>query len=505
MAKYDAVIIGSGLGGLCTAYILAKHGMKVCVLEKNRQIGGSLQIYSRDKTIFETGVHYIGGLDEGQNLNRYFKYFNIMKDLKLQKLDENGVDVISFEGDEQLYPHAQGYDNFVEQLAAIFPKERENLKLYIQKVRETCADFPLYNLSDQKKDFTNAWHLKTDSETVIKSIFKDKKLQDVISGNNLLYAGVGGRSPFYVHALVVNSYIESSYRCIDGSSQIAKMMSKNIKDLGGEIFNYHEATHFIFNGNSIASVELANGERIEGKTFISGIDLSKTIDMVDGPQLRSAYKNRLKSLENTVSSFLLNVVVKPESMPHLNHNIYHHVNPDIWNGPYYDVAKWPGVVGVFGNTSSKNPNFTENFTAMSYMRADECAKWWDTKSIIPNNINYRGDDYEAFKIEKAEKLLNALEKRLPGTKSKIQSYTCATPITYRDYIGSKDGSLYGALKDYKEPLKTFITPRTKIDNLFLTGQNLNLHGVLGVTVSSVVTCSEILEDPFLINKIKQAS
>src|SRR5687767_2992028 len=111
MNKYDAVIIGSGLGGLCTAYILAKHGMKVCVLEKNRQIGGSMQIYSRDKTIFETGVHYIGGLGEGQNLNSYFKYFNIMKDLKLQKLDENGFDVISFEGDDQLYPHAQGYDN----------------------------------------------------------------------------------------------------------------------------------------------------------------------------------------------------------------------------------------------------------------------------------------------------------------------------------------------------------------------------------------------------------
>ena len=83
MAKYDAVIIGSGMGGLTTAYILAKEGMKVCVLEKNRQVGGSLQIFSRDKTIFDTGVHYIGGLDEGQNLNRYFKYFGLMDALKL--------------------------------------------------------------------------------------------------------------------------------------------------------------------------------------------------------------------------------------------------------------------------------------------------------------------------------------------------------------------------------------------------------------------------------------
>ena len=133
MDKYDAVVIGSGLGGLCSAYILAKEGMKVCVLEKNRQIGGSLQIYSRDKAIFDTGVHYIGGLDKGQNLYQYFNYFGLMKDLKLQKLDENGYDIISFKGDERRYPHAQGYDNFVENLAEICPHQIEACLLYTSR------------------------------------------------------------------------------------------------------------------------------------------------------------------------------------------------------------------------------------------------------------------------------------------------------------------------------------------------------------------------------------
>ena len=81
--KYDVVIIGSGLGGLACAYILAKEGYKVCVLEKNRQYGGSLQIFSRDKVIFDTGIHYIGGLDKGQNLYNYFKYFDLIDKLKL--------------------------------------------------------------------------------------------------------------------------------------------------------------------------------------------------------------------------------------------------------------------------------------------------------------------------------------------------------------------------------------------------------------------------------------
>lgn len=505
MAKYDAVIIGSGLGSLCCAYILAKEGMNVCVLEKNRQIGGSLQIFSRDKSIFDTGVHYIGGLDEGQNLNSYFKYFGLLQDLKLQKLDINGYDLISFKGDENVYPHAQGYTNFVEQLSRFFPKERDNLKLYIEKVKETCAAFPMYNLSDKTKDHINPWYLEIDAKSAIESFFQDKKLQQVIAGNSLLYAGVPGRTPFHIHALVVNSYIESAYRCIDGSSQIAKILSNHIKQMGGEIFNYSEAKKFHFNNSKIESVELTNGDQIEGALFISGIDLSRTIEMVEGPELRTAYKNRIKGLENTISSFLLHAVTKPHSVPHFNYNLYHCNQPDIWTGVNYTEKTWPESIGLFGTTSSKNPNFMENFTLMSYMRYEECEKWFDTKNIIPNYPSDRGDEYEAFKQQKAQKLLKVLEERLPGITKNIQSFTCATPLTYRDYIGSKDGTLYGVLKDYKDPQKTFITAKTKINNLYLTGQSLNLHGVMGVTVSAAITCSDILGHPYLINKIKANS
>ncbi len=500
--KYDAIVIGSGLGGLCTAYIMAREGMKVCVLEKNRQIGGSLQIYSRDKAIFDTGVHYIGGLDEGQNLNQYFKYFGLMKELKLQKLDEDGYDIISFKGDDKIYPHAQGYQNFIERLSEKFPHERKALEIYIGKIQEVCNAFPLYNLSGEKKDVTNGWYLDIDSRTVINSIFSDAKLQQVISGSNMLYAGKAGVTPFYVHALVVNSYIESAYRCVDGSSQIAKILSNNIKQLGGEILNYSEAVKFRFAGSEIEAVELSNGERVEAKLFISAIDITKTLEMIEGPQLRSAYRNRINALENTVSSFLVNVVTKPGSMPHMNHNIYHSLQPDIWTGPFYTEETWPETVAFFGTTSTRTPEFIENFTAMAYMRYDDCAKWHDTKNVIPNNKNYRGDDYELFKTEKAEKLLSCFDERMPNLRSCIQSYTCATPVTYRDYIGTKDGTLYGIIKDYNEPLKSFITPRTKIKNLLLTGQSLNLHGVMGVTVSAAVTCSEIFGSPYMIDKIR---
>ena len=66
--KYDIIIIGSGLGGLLCGYILSKEGKKVCIIEKNTQIGGCLQNFVRNGCIFDTGAHYIGGLDTNQNL-----------------------------------------------------------------------------------------------------------------------------------------------------------------------------------------------------------------------------------------------------------------------------------------------------------------------------------------------------------------------------------------------------------------------------------------------------
>src|ERR1035438_457983 len=111
MYDYDIAIIGSGLGGLVCGAILSMNGYKVGIFEKNRQIGGCLQTYSRDKTIIDTGVHYIGGLGEGQQLHQIFKYLGIADQLKLKQLDKDGFDYIGFADDDKTYKLAQGYDN----------------------------------------------------------------------------------------------------------------------------------------------------------------------------------------------------------------------------------------------------------------------------------------------------------------------------------------------------------------------------------------------------------
>ena len=502
--KFDVVIIGSGMGGLCCGVILSKEGYKVCILEKNRQFGGSLQIFSRDKVIFDTGIHYIGGLDEGENLNSYFKYLGLMGKIKLKRMDMDGFDHITFKGDPTVYKHAQGYDNFIRVLSEQFPEEKDNIKKYCDKIREICDFFPLYRLGDDTKDLVLATFLSIDTKAYLETVTSNIKLQNVLAGTNPLYAGVADKTPLYVHALVVNTYIESSWKCVDGGGQIAKHLSNSIKEIGGAIYNYSEASKFHFDGSTIKEVELTNGKKIEGNYFISNFDLSKTLDMIEPGHLRQAYRTRINGLKNSTSSFILYIVLKKNSMEYFNHNMYHYHTDNVWDGANSTSENWPHSFALFPQASSKTGIYTDSLIAMAYMNYDEVKKWENTKNIIPNNEENRGAEYDNFKKEKSEKLIEALEARLPGLKNKIQSFYSSTPLSYRDYIGSRDGTLYGIEKDYRDPLKTFITPKTKVPNLFLTGQNLNLHGLLGVTVSSVVTCSEILgSQKELIRKIKK--
>ena len=316
---YDFVIIGSGLGGLECAYILASEGHSVCVLEKNRQLGGSLQVFSRNKRVFDTGVHYIGGLDEGQNMNQFFKYFGVLDRVKIKKLDIDGFDRIKFKGDDKYYCYGQGYDNFKRLLIQDFPKESEAINTYCNKIIEITKEFPMYNISDElDPNYFSKDYLTIDTKTYIESLTEDKKLRNVLAGTITLYAGVADETPLYVHALVINSYIESAYRFVDGGSRIAIALAKNIKKKGVKVLTNAKVVSSTFEKNAeikkakMLSVILEDGTEIKAKIFISNIAPSQTIDIVGEDKFKRAYVNRMKKLKRTISSFTFAFVIKKE-------------------------------------------------------------------------------------------------------------------------------------------------------------------------------------------------
>jgi all-trans-retinol 13,14-reductase len=499
---YDVIIIGSGMGGLTVGNLLALEGYKVCVLEKNKQIGGSLQIYARDKVIFDSGVHYLGGLDKGQNLYQIFKYLGLMDKLKLKKMD-TVFDKIMIAGDDTVYEYAQGYDNFIKKLLEFFPGEMEAIHAYCDKIKDICSRFPLYNLLPSDPNDTKASLLEIDTKGFIDSITENHALREVLAGNNGLYAGEAYKTPLYVHALIVNSYIESSYKCIDGGAQIAKYIGRNILKLGGDVIRHAHVTKIVEEDGKVTHVELANGEKIYATHFISNMHPAVTIRMTQSDLFKKAYRNRLNSIENSISSFTINVVFKKKAQKHFSHNYYVCNEGDVWSSGDYTQENWPKSYAIFVAYSSRSPEYADGMTILSYMKYEEVKQWENTYNIIGEEED-RGAAYEAFKKYKAEILLDSVEKRFPGMKDKIEKYYTATPLSYRDYIGNDDGSLYGVAKDYKDALKTFISPRTKLPNLYFTGQNLNLHGILGAAMSAIVTANALIGNDNIIEKIRNA-
>jgi all-trans-retinol 13,14-reductase len=250
-------------------------------------------------------------------------------------------------------------------------------------------------------------------------------------------------------------------------------------------------------------VELRDGSKVYGGNFISNIHPVKTLEITDSDLIRPAYRKRLISLENSISSFTVNIVLKKNSFPYLNHNYYSHREGHVWTVGDYTEENWPLGYALFFSASSKIKEYAESMTVLTYMKYDEVKKWEHSFNTVSAEEN-RGEDYEAFKKRKAELLLDNVEKKFPGLRNCIQSYYTASPLSYRDYIGNDDGSMYGIVKDFKDPLRTFLSPRTKIPNLYLTGQNMNLHGILGAAMSALGTTLAFTGDQELVEKIKNA-
>ncbi|QJB33388.1 NAD(P)/FAD-dependent oxidoreductase [Chitinophaga oryzae] len=502
MQNYDVIIIGSGLGGLVCGAILSRNGYKVRIYEKNRQPGGCLQTFSRDKVIFDSGVHYIGGLGAGENLNKVFSYLGIMDKLKLKRMDPEGFDHINFGAEEKVYRIAEGRDRFIRTLVADFPGETDALHAYCDKISEVCSKFPLYNLRlgdyEEKRSV-----LTLNAASVIESFTGNPRLRQVLAGNNLLYAGVKEKTPFYVHALVLNSYMQSSWKCVDGGSQIARLLCRRITENGGAVIRNTEVKKIVGQGDRVDHLILENGEKVTADHYISNLHPAQTTAITESDAIRGAYRSRMQNLENSAGGFVLNVVLKPGTFPYINHNYYHHATDDAWAGINYTPDQWPQTYAIYVSAGSRHETYADSLSVMTYMRYDELAPWQHTFNTERQEAS-RGADYEAFKVRKAEQLIDAVEKKFPGFRNCVQSYYVATPLSYRDYIGTGDGSMYGIMKDSTDPLRTMVSARTRLSNLYLTGQNLNLHGILGVTISSVITSAELLGMEFLVEEINQS-
>ncbi|MBQ4162969.1 MAG: NAD(P)/FAD-dependent oxidoreductase [Parabacteroides sp.] len=489
--KYDVIIIGSGLGGLECAHILSRAGMHVLVLERGKQAGGCMQSYKRHGLYYDTGFHYIGGLKEGQSLHATFKHLGLL-DLPWQRLDDE-FDRITI--GEKSYSFTQGYDAFVKTLLRDFPSERKGLEKYVNLLKHyEEKQFDMLNPHIQETAVystlfeTGAWNY------LVKTI-QDPLLIDVLSGTCLKMELRKESLPLFSFVHGNSSFIESSWRLKGDSSLIVNSLIKDINSFGGKVICNAEVIELTEENGVLKYAQCSNGERYEGKLFISNAHPLVTCHLIrQTNNLRKRFCNRIYQLENTNGMLTVSLRIKQQALEYFNWNQYIYQQPGIWTS-FQEEGSIDRVL-VSCKTPKEGNKYVEQIDLLTPMAWKKCEPWFHTQ------IGQRGEAYQQMKERMADECIALAEQFIPGLHQMVMERYISTPLTYRDYTLTPDGSAYGIRKDFNSPMTTILSPRTPISNLYMTGQNLMLHGIHGVTMTALFTCAELLGKDYIWNIIK---
>lgn len=499
------VIIGSGLGGLSCGVVLAKNGYHVTVLEQSNQVGGCLQCFTRKGAKFETGMHFIGSAAQGQTLSRLMHFLELDKDVQLSPLDPTGYDVVSLDGKQYRFPN--GRKAFIRQMTEYFPHQHDNLVRYFDLVEQIANASSLHSLKEADSDaaVNMEYQLRSINE-VIDEVITDPTLAKVLVGNLPLYAAEKDKTPFSTHAFIMDFYNQSAFRIVGGSDAIAQSLVHTIQRYGGEVWSHKKVTRIVCDEKQAVGVEINGGNEpwvsesqkagfLPCDDVISDAHPKRTLELLDTKLIRPAFRHRINAIPQTVGCFSVYLHFKENEVPYLNYNYYGYQEGTPWDCEKYSEETWPkGFLYMHFCTAS---DYATSGVILSYMKMEDVAQWQGTK------VGRRGEAYEEFKRQKAEKLLDVLEQHFPGIRRHIADYYTSTPLTYLDYTGTEAGSMYGIAKDVALGAACRVPQRTRVPNVYQTGQNINSHGMLGVLVGTIVTCSEFLTAKKIYEEIKE--
>lgn len=494
MSNQKVIIIGAGLGGLVSAAILAKEGLDVNIVEKNPRVGGCLQSYRRDNAIFDTGMHIFGGMYEGGNIRRIFDYLGITDTLNIRDLD-TASDIEIFVGKEKAkHTFAFNRHQFVESVSRIFPEEKSNLQNYLGKVDEVMDQMDLFHLrTDKGLNSAGNVDFNLPANKFISKYIGDKRLAAMLGILNVLYAGEINVTPTYLHSATSSIFLNGACRIAGGYETLANALTSVIKKHGGKIVVNSKVVRINTANKEVVSILTDNGNLIEGDTFILASPTNELDNLLDNPNLLSnAYKSFISVKEDSISSFIVNIKLKRNSIAYSNRiGFFLEDYEKTWkdeSGP--DVKRFMYMTPPVVNQGK----FAETLNVVVPLR------WSVVKQWEKNGQGARDKDYYQFKDRLVESIIKKLSDIYPNIREAIEYIDSATPLTIRDFTGVRNGAMCGLRKDCNDAIP-FIPLHTKIPNLLLTGQSINMHGFCGVTLTALQTCEAILGKDYLINKI----
>jgi len=504
--EYDAIVIGSGIGGLACAALLAKHrGKKVLVLERHYTAGGYTHTFRRPGYDWDVGVHYIGDLAPGSSTRRIF---DEISDGQIQWADMGDVyDRIIIDGDT--YDLPKGRRALRDSLVTWFPDEEAAIDGYFDAVKSAVSanlpyqatkvlPGPIAAISKPllRRNFFR-WSDRT-TRDVLEELTDNQRLIAVLTAQCGDYGLPPGQSSFAMHALVASHYFRGGYYPIGGSSVIAESIIPVIEAAGGLVLINAEVAEIVIEGNRAVGVQMtADDAVIRAPIVISDAGVLNTVNRLL-PTATAEESGLLKDLSNVSPSLAhlclyLGFEESAEALDLPKHNLW------IYPSENYDAnfdtsridpdAELPLIYVSF--PAAKDPDFASRNPGRSTIDIITAAPFEWFQQWEGSRWKHRETGYDVFKNRLADRMLDALYEQLPQLRGKVSIAEISTPLTTQHFVGYTRGELYGLDHTPTRFRQEFLKPETPIRGLYLTGQDIVSCGVAGAMFGGVLTAATV--------------
>jgi all-trans-retinol 13,14-reductase len=503
--RFDAVIIGSGMGSLTTAAILADQGWTVLVLEKHSQLGGYTQGFQRESWYWDVAVHYICSMEPGDVFFHGCRYLT-ENELRWKRMPHI-FDHFCFPDFQVDVPSSP--EEYRDHLKSLFPNEHRQIDRY----------FGDLNRFQRRLAFLWAPKLLPVSvakvlRPVLKLLFRkipecstadyfeqigcSEKLTAAICAPWGTFGGLPSESSIYEHWLTPGSYLYGAWYPAGGAASIAGSLAKFIENRGGLLRTSAGVKEILLDASleKATGVKLESGEVIEGEMIISGIGVRQTFaKLLPKQSTPSEILDLLADYENSVSyaQLFAGLNSDPSVIPGIDGSNYWIASttefpPGIKELQSADDDKLAIRSVMLTFPSLKDPDAkSQTLTICAWIDYGFFSQWAETESL------QRPDDYEAMKRKLTDALLRPVLSRFPQLREFIEYVTVSTPLTAEHYTGNAEGSAYGLASPPGRFNDDRLRPQTRIDRLYLTGSDIACSGVPGAFAGGVFCASAILK------------